>query len=107
MDGTSTKPDVFRNDLTSLINRYSIEGRSNTPDFILAGFLESCLAAWDATTIARDRLMGRQVGVGARLFELSHTRVEDMPIDGLSSLLNNGVLSDETIASLQRRAMEA
>lgn len=38
---------MFRNELESLINRHSMENGSNTPDFLLAGYLQSCLDAFD------------------------------------------------------------
>lgn len=34
-------------ELESLINRFSVENRSNTPDFILAEYLVSCLFAYE------------------------------------------------------------
>ena len=34
--------EVFRNDLTNLINCHSLENASNTPDWILAEFLDDC-----------------------------------------------------------------
>lgn len=45
----------FRQELKHLLNCQSMENGSNTPDFILADYLKACLAAWDATTIARDK----------------------------------------------------
>jgi hypothetical protein len=54
----------FRDDLTKLINRHSKENGSDTPDFILAGYIESCLATYDATVVARDQWLGRPVGKG-------------------------------------------
>jgi hypothetical protein len=50
-----TKPHGLRDELTSLINRYSRENASNTPDFLLAGFLIDCLANFEETVRARDR----------------------------------------------------
>lgn len=44
--------DDFTRDLTTLINRYSLEQESNTPDFILAMFLTKCLFAY--CTTAKD-----------------------------------------------------
>lgn len=43
----------FRKDLEELINRYSMENGSNTPDFILSEYLENCLKAFDNATIGR------------------------------------------------------
>lgn len=45
---------TFRSELTSLINKYSLENTSNTPDYILADFLMSCLEAFDDATYARS-----------------------------------------------------
>lgn len=45
----------FRNELTSLLNRYSRENESNTPDFILADFLIGCLAVFDVATSRREK----------------------------------------------------
>lgn len=45
----------LRQDLAGVLNSYSQENGSNTPDFILAGFLLSCLGAFDGATNARSR----------------------------------------------------
>lgn len=45
----------FRNELRDLMNRYSRESASNTPDFILADFLSSCLSAFDGAVVQRDK----------------------------------------------------
>ena len=37
----------FRDDLADVINRHGRESGSNTPVFILAMYLESCLVAFD------------------------------------------------------------
>lgn len=49
----------FIDELTGLINRLSVENGSNTPDFILARFLGSCLEAWNQATNKRDAWQGR------------------------------------------------
>ncbi len=43
----------FRSELEHLINRYSLENGSDTPDFILAEFLADCLAGYDKALTAR------------------------------------------------------
>ena len=48
----------FRKELAALINRYSRENGSNTPDFILAEFLDSCLKAFDLATQCREKWYG-------------------------------------------------
>lgn len=50
--------ETFERELTSLINRYSKENQSNTPDFILANYIIRCLDAFSATTIERDMWWG-------------------------------------------------
>ncbi len=45
-------------DIRDAINRHSAENASNTPDFILAKYLESCLAAFDAAVKHRDHWYG-------------------------------------------------
>ena len=49
---------AFRAELENLINTYSMENGSNTPDWILANFLIRCLEAFDITTRARDTWNG-------------------------------------------------
>lgn len=52
----------FRDELQTLINYHSKENGSDTPDWILAGYLESCLELFDKTMVARERWYGRSVG---------------------------------------------
>jgi hypothetical protein len=52
-------PD-FISELRELINKHSMENRSNTPDFILAQYLTNCLRAWNAATTAREKWYGRE-----------------------------------------------
>jgi len=43
----------FRKELEVLINQHSLENGSNTPDFILAEYLENCLKAFDYAVLQR------------------------------------------------------
>jgi len=45
--------DNFMDELRTLINKYSKENSSDTPDYILAEYLNDCLAAWDKAIGAR------------------------------------------------------
>jgi len=45
-------------DLTALLNRYSQENGSDTPDFILADYLLACLATWNTQVVRRDQWYG-------------------------------------------------
>lgn len=49
----------FQKELQNLINRYSQESGSDTPDWILAEYLADCLAAFDAAATKRERWYGR------------------------------------------------
>ena len=48
----------FLKKLEILINSTSQENGSNTPDFILAGFLSQCLRAFDEAVNARSKWYG-------------------------------------------------
>ncbi len=45
----------FYEELETLINKYCIESRSNTPDFLLANYLCDCLNAFHALMEGRDK----------------------------------------------------
>ena len=54
----TTKLDNFRAELTTLINRYSLENGSDTNDFILADYLADCLVAYDRAATRNHKLAG-------------------------------------------------
>jgi len=45
----------FRKELTALINRYSKENESDTPDFILADYLIGCLNNFNGIMVHRKQ----------------------------------------------------
>lgn len=49
----------FEEELIRLINKYSMENESNTPDFILAIYLGNCSAAFNQATQQRETWHGR------------------------------------------------
>lgn len=54
--GSSKKQEKSLSDeLSSLINRHSRENDSNTPDFILAGFMMMCLRAGEYLVNMREQ----------------------------------------------------
>jgi hypothetical protein len=55
LEGTKT----FEGELSILINRYSLENGSNTPDFILGMYLTVCLNNWNQAVKAREQWHGR------------------------------------------------
>ena len=50
-----TVSQEFERDLQALINRYSLESPSNTPDFVLAAYLVSCLKSFNMAQEQRER----------------------------------------------------
>lgn len=57
----------FRKALTDLINRYSLESLSDTPDFILADYLIDCLNTYGASVSKRESWYGRNPDMLATL----------------------------------------
>lgn len=47
--------ETFEKELESLINKYSKESGSNTPDFILANYLNDCLLTYNTAVNRRDK----------------------------------------------------
>lgn len=56
---------TFEKELQHLINRNSIENGSNTPDFILAQYLQGCLNAFTTAIQQRETWYGRDARPGA------------------------------------------
>lgn len=56
MEDTKT----FEQELEYIINKHSLENASNTPDFILAGYLMACLRAWNIHINKRSEWMGNK-----------------------------------------------
>lgn len=55
----------FEQELTALINRHSRENESNTPDFILAQYIEGCLQTFARATQQRETWYGRDARPGS------------------------------------------
>ena len=51
----------FEKELEILINRYSKENDSNTPDFILAKYLKTCLDNFNTAIKEREKWYGREI----------------------------------------------
>ena len=49
----------FQDELQSLINKHSQENGSDTPDFILASYLNDCLKAFNVAVSNRETWYGR------------------------------------------------
>lgn len=48
----------FEIELEHLINRFSVDNDSDTPDFILAQYICRCLNSWNEAVRARDKWFG-------------------------------------------------
>lgn len=66
-DEISVNPDMPVNEMTfqealeNVINAYSMENGSNTPDFVLAKYLKSCLIAFDVASREREKWYGKEL----------------------------------------------
>ena len=49
----------MENELAAMLNSYSAENRSDTPDYILAEYMLDCLAAWNVACRKRENWYGR------------------------------------------------
>jgi hypothetical protein len=54
----------FRLDLCRIINRHSLDCRSNTPDFILADYLVDCLLSYEKIHEKNEKWYGKKLEVG-------------------------------------------
>ena len=54
-------PTTFEQELERLINRFSKENGSDTPDFIVTAYLLRCLETYDSTVQARENWYGRRI----------------------------------------------
>lgn len=50
--------NTFEKDLEDLINKYSLENESNTPDFILAEYLQNCINSFNISVNRRSKWYG-------------------------------------------------
>ena len=58
MNESSIDRLTFEKELEVLINKYSKEGASNTPDFILGKYLAECFCAFNAAVRQRESWYG-------------------------------------------------
>ena len=62
MDAKDPNELTFQSELTNLINKYSEESNSNTPDWILAEYIVNCLYAFNRATQTRTTWYSVQEG---------------------------------------------
>lgn len=56
-----TENKDFTTELRELINKHSKENGSDTPDWLLAIYLQDCLDVWNRTIVAREKWYGREL----------------------------------------------
>lgn len=54
------KLEEFRKELASLINKYSLENYSNSPDFILAQYMTECLLQYGLAKRLTENWMNKK-----------------------------------------------
>jgi len=60
LDEIITKDEMFLRELTVLLNKYSKENESNSPDFILAAYLVRCLDNFNMSINIREKWYNRK-----------------------------------------------
>lgn len=61
--GKKADPTTFEREIASVINRFSRENESNTPDWILAEYLSNCLINFNQTSRAREKWYGKSLSI--------------------------------------------
>lgn len=60
-DATEKPAPTLHEELASLLNKYSMENGSGTPDFILADYLVGCLQTFENTLRSRAQWRGESL----------------------------------------------
>jgi hypothetical protein len=61
-EATAANEEKFRKELEELINKYSMENGSDTPDFLLANYLTQSLNTYNNIVVDRENWYGRSRG---------------------------------------------
>lgn len=72
---------TFRRELTDLLNKYSQENISDTPDFILANYIQGCLDALNGAVVEREKWYGRKFEDSLSMREYAGPESETIDID--------------------------
>jgi hypothetical protein len=78
---------MFRDELTTLLNKYNLENGSNTPDWILAEYLDDCLKAFDLALQKRAKWYNSWIKNG-----ICDTYVTHKELHGISECEDRGRL---------------
>ena len=75
----------FEKELSRLINEYSKENDSDTPDFILARYLNAALDNFNAAVKDREQWYGRQKHLSDLPVDISFPSIEQAPLIDLDN----------------------
>jgi len=81
-DDADVQDDTLEGALTSLLNSFSAENESGTPDFILAEYLMSCLEAYNSAILNRAKFNGKTLDRFGRETDVPEVVYSGLP-DGL------------------------
>jgi hypothetical protein len=73
--------ESLQQELAGLLNKFSQENDSGTPDFVLAEFLLNCLAAWNTGIVQRQAFLGEPVVMAAGLPDEAQKSSLSLPLD--------------------------
>lgn len=82
---------TLEHDLAALLNRHSVENDSNTPDFVMAKFLLSCLRAFNTASVERKNLRAGDADLERTEVQASEVmhNIEKMPCSEQRASLSN------------------
>lgn len=64
--------DMFRHDLTKLVNKYGLEDVANIPDYVIAAYLTNCFVALNKSLIDRDNFFNMDVWRDSNIWGSRH-----------------------------------
>ena len=76
---TNEALNTFEKELSNLLNSYSMENGSDTPDYMLAQYLRNCLENYNRTIVMREKWFGRYSEDNGIILENSCYANEDGP----------------------------
>lgn len=84
----------LRKEIEDALNRASAENASNTPDYVLAGFLMMSLEAFDAAAMARDAFYGIRPSPGTAVGVATHDEIQRV-IDGIQGAMRDAAEGED------------
>lgn len=80
----------FKNELQSLVNKHSLENQSDTPDFILADFIEGCLFAFNNAITDRSTWYGKDKPAFTPRLAVENERLRGIVKEYISKMIRWG-----------------